>query len=144
MTKIVLLVEDNDDHAELVNQVLEDENIDMQVHWARDGQAALDYLYRKGKHADAPRPSLILLDINMPKKTGLEVLKEVKSDAVLRVIPVVMLTTSDREVEMQNSYLFGANSFITKPVRFNDYIEKIRSLERYWLLTNRFPNFNGP
>lgn len=133
----ILLVEDNPDHAELTRRALENGNVVNKVTWVKDGQEALDYLFQKGAYAEAPRPGLILLDINLPKVSGVEVLKKIKVDEALRVIPVIMLTTSDRDEEAHKCYSFGANSFITKPVKFNEFTEKVRSLKLYWLLVNR-------
>ena len=139
MANVILLVEDNEDHAEIIRQHLSDDDLAKEIHWAKDGQEAIDFLHRKGTHANAPRPSLIILDLNLPKASGLEVLKDIKEDYDLKIIPVVMLTTSDQNDEMLKCYRLGANSFVTKPVRFDDYMEKIQSLEHYWLLTNREP-----
>jgi len=133
----ILLVEDNPDHAELTRQVLDEGQVANQVYWVKDGREALDYLFRIGKYASAARPGLILLDINLPKVGGIDVLKAVKQDEDLRMIPVIMLTTSDREEEIVKSYSGGANSYITKPVKFQDFMEKVRALKFYWLLTNR-------
>ncbi len=135
----ILLVEDNEDHAELTLRALEDGNLANKIHWAKDGQEALDYLFRKGPFAGAHLPGLILLDINLPKVNGLEVLKKIKQTDALRIIPVIMLTTSDRDEEVLKCYSFGANSFITKPVKFNEFSERVKSLKFYWLLTNRGP-----
>ncbi len=135
----ILLVEDNPDHAELTRRALENGNVGNRVTWVKDGQEALDYLFRRGAYAEALRPGLILLDINLPKVSGVEVLKKIKEDEGLRVIPVIMLTTSDRDEEAHKCYRFGANSFITKPVKFNEFSEKVRSLKLYWLLVNRPP-----
>lgn len=135
----ILLVEDNPDHAELTRRALENGNMANKVTWVKDGQEALDCLFRKGVYAEATRPGLILLDINLPKLSGVEVLKKIKEDEQLRVIPVIMLTTSDRDEEALRCYSFGANSFITKPVKFSEFTEKVRSLKLYWLLVNRPP-----
>lgn len=135
----ILLVEDNPDHAELTRRVLEDGHIANQVHWVKDGQEAIDYLFRKGVYASVNHPGLVLLDINLPKVSGLDVLKTIKDDKDLRLIPVIMLTTSDRDEEVIKSYSSGANSFITKPVKFNEFSEKVKALKLYWLLTNRGP-----
>jgi CheY-like chemotaxis protein len=135
----ILLVEDNQDHAELTLKALQNGN---QVFWVKDGQEALDFLQRRNRWADAhnaPRPGLILLDINLPKVGGHEVLKRIKADETLRSIPVVMLTTSDRDEEVAASYRAGVNSFVTKPVRFSDFVERIKSVKGYWVLTNRLP-----
>lgn len=135
----ILLIEDNPDHAELIRRALEDDQVINKVHILKDGQEALDYLFRKKLYAAASRPRLILLDINLPKVNGVQVLKKIKQDEALRVIPVVMLTTSDRDEEALNCYRFGANSFITKPVKFNEFSEKITSLKLYWALTDKGP-----
>jgi CheY-like chemotaxis protein len=135
----ILLVEDNQDHAELTLKALDNGN---KVFWVKDGEEALDYLQKKGRFADgdsAPRPGLILLDVNLPKVSGHEVLKRIKADDGLRAIPVVMLTTSDRDEEVAASYKSGVNSFVTKPVRFSDFVERIKTLKGYWIVTNRLP-----
>ena len=135
----ILLVEDNQDHAELTLKALQNGN---HVFWVKDGQQALDYLHRQHQWADpvtSPRPGLILLDINLPKVGGHEVLKRIKADESLRSIPVVMLTTSDRDEEVAASYRAGVNSFVTKPVRFSDFVERIKNVKGYWILTNRLP-----
>ena len=135
----ILLVEDNQDHAELTRRVLEGVQATNPVHWVKDGQEALDYLFQKGPYVSAKRPGLILLDINLPKVSGLDVLKTIKADNDLRLIPVIMLTTSDRDEEVVKSYSIGANSFITKPVKFNEFSAKVNELKLYWLFTNRSP-----
>ncbi|MDO8476669.1 MAG: response regulator [Candidatus Rokubacteria bacterium] len=138
----ILLVEDNPDHAELTLKALKDGNLLNEIFWVKDGEEALDFLYRRGRYADpttAPRPELILLDIRLPKVDGHEVLRRIKTDEALRAIPVVMLTTSEREDEICQSYQAGANSFVSKPVRFADFVEKVRSLKLYWVLTNLLP-----
>lgn len=135
----ILLVEDNEDHAELTLRALKDGNVVNKVYWVKDGQEALDYLFQNGPFADAHLPGLVLLDINLPKVNGLEILKKIKQTDALRIIPVIMLTTSDRDEEALKCYSFGANSFITKPVKFNEFSERVKSLKLYWLLTNRGP-----
>lgn len=135
----ILLVEDNPDHAELTRRSLESGNVANRVSWVKDGQEALDYLFKRGAYANVHRPGLILLDINLPKVNGVEVLKKIKETEDLRVVPVVMLTTSDRDEEALKCYNFGANSFITKPVKFVEFSEKVKSLKLYWLLVNRPP-----
>jgi CheY-like chemotaxis protein len=142
MSSVILLVEDNEDHAEIIKQLLGGDEVEKEIYWAKDGQEALDFVHHTGAHANAPRPSLIILDLNLPKASGMDVLKELKEDNDLKVIPVVMLTTSDRNEEMLKCYRLGANSFITKPARFDDYMEKLQSLERYWLHTNREPQYD--
>ena len=140
MANVILLVEDNEDHAEMVMQSFDDETTVKEIYWVKDGQEAIDFLQRKGKHADAPRPNLILLDLNLPKANGLEVLQLIKRDDDLKIIPVVMLTTSDRNDEILECYRLGVNSFITKPIKFDEYYDTLHSLERYWLSTNREPS----
>lgn len=138
----VLLVEDNPDHAELTLKALKDGNLLNEIVWVKDGEEALDFLYHRGRYADAtkaPRPGLILLDLRLPKVDGHEVLRQIKGDEDLRSIPVVMLTTSEREDEISQSYKAGANSFVSKPVRFADFVERVRSLKLYWVLTNILP-----
>ena len=140
----ILLVEDNRDHILLTKQALADQGLTNRIYVAEDGQEALDYLYRKGKYAsstEAPRPGLILLDIRLPKIDGLEVLRVVKSDPDLKTIPVVMLTTSTQEEEVLRSYQDGANSYITKPVNFAEFVERVQALKLYWLLVNRLPEY---
>lgn len=134
----ILLVEDNSDHARLCMRALSDGQLVNPVHWVKDGQQALDYLFPGGTSTPSP-PGLILLDINLPKVSGLDVLKRVKTDERLRIVPVIMLTTSDRDEEVVRSYGSGANSFITKPVKFGEFSEKVRSLKLYWMLVNRGP-----
>lgn len=133
----ILLVEDNPDHAALTRRALENTNMLNRIHWVKDGQEALDFLFQKGSHVHATRPGLILLDMNLPKVSGLEVLKKIKADETLRIIPVIMLTTSNQDEEARKCYSLGANSFTTKPVKFHDFIEKVRSLKLYWVLTNK-------
>ena len=138
----ILLVEDNPDHAELTLKALENGNLMNQVFWVKDGEEALDFLQHRRRFTDpaaAPRPGLILLDIKLPKVDGHEVLRQIKSDETLRSIPVVMLTTSDRDEEVAASYRAGANSFVTKPVRFAEFVERIKAVKLYWVLTNRLP-----
>jgi CheY-like chemotaxis protein len=142
----ILLVEDNPDHAELTLKALKDGNLLNAIAWVKDGEEALDFLYRRGRYADpttAPRPELILLDIQLPKVDGHEVLRRIKADEALRAIPVVMLTTSEREDEIGQSYKTGANSFVSKPVRFADFVEKVKSVKLYWVLTNLLPDPNS-
>ena len=138
----ILLVEDNQDHAELTLKALRHGTTTHEIFWVKDGQEALDFLQQRGRWSDAstaPRPGLVLLDVNLPKVSGHEVLARIKSDDGLRAIPVVMLTTSDRDEEVASSYKNGVNSFVTKPVKFSDFVERIKSVKGYWVLTNRLP-----
>ncbi len=138
----VLLVEDNPDHAELSMKALKDGNLLNQIYWVKDGEEALDFVYRRGLYAEpakSPRPELILLDIRLPKVDGHEVLRQIKTDESLRSIPVVMMTTSEREDEIRQSYQAGANSFVSKPIRFADFVERVKTVKLYWVLTNLLP-----
>jgi two-component system response regulator len=134
----ILLVEDNSDHVELILRTLRDNNLLNQVHVVTNGEEALDFLYRRGKYSDAPRPGLILLDIKLPRVDGIEVLRRIKADPELRSIPVVMLTTSADEQEIVESYSCGANSYIVKPLDFDQFVKAIKTLKLYWLVVNRF------
>jgi CheY-like chemotaxis protein len=139
----ILLVEDNPDHAEMTLRALRDDGIPKRVFWVRDGEAALDFLHRRRRYVEAassPRPDLILLDLKLTKIGGTEVLGRIKAEESLRMIPVVMLTTSEREQEVSESYRAGVNSFVTKPVRFNDFVEQVRGIAAYWFGTNRSPD----
>lgn len=141
----ILLVEDNPDHAELTLKALKDGNLLNAMFWVKDGEEALDFLHRRGRYADptrAPRPELILLDIQLPKIDGHEVLRRIKADEELRTIPIVMLTTSEREDEVCQSYKAGANSFVSKPVRFADFVARVKDVKLYWVLTSHLPNPN--
>jgi two-component system, response regulator len=142
----VLLVEDNPDHAELSLRALKDGNLLNEIFWVKDGEEALDFLYHRGRHADAtraPRPELVLLDIHLPKLDGHEVLRRIKADEALRSIPVVMMTTSERDDEILQSYKAGANSFVSKPVRFADFVDRVKNVKLYWVLTNLLPDPNS-
>ncbi|MFQ5830047.1 MAG: response regulator [Candidatus Methylomirabilia bacterium] len=138
----ILLVEDNPDHAELTLRALDTGSLINRVFWVKDGEEALDFLCHRGRYANgaqAPRPALILLDIKLPKLDGHEVLRQIKGDERLRSIPVVMLTTSDRGDEVKECYAAGANSFVTKPLRFAEFVERIRAVKLYWMLTSQLP-----
>ena len=136
----ILLVEDNEDDIVLEQEALADAKLVNLMYVVRDGEEAMAYLLRKGKYENAKIPGLILLDINMPKKNGFEVLKEIKSDPNLRHIPVVMLTTSDSERDIIKSYANGACSFITKPMDFDKFGEVVKQFALYWALVVRIPS----
>jgi len=138
----ILLVEDNEDHAELTLRALRSNNLINEVYVVKDGEEALDFVYHRGKYADVkefPLPGLILLDISLPKVSGLEVLETLKGDPQLKVIPVIMLTTSEREEEIARSYAGGANSYVTKPVNFEEFVKKITEIKLYWIITSSLP-----
>jgi CheY-like chemotaxis protein len=136
----ILLVEDNEDDILLEQEALAEAKLVNLMSVVRDGEEALAYLRRHGKYQNARAPGLILLDINMPKKNGFEVLNEIKADAALKHIPVVMLTTSDSEADIVKSYARGACSFITKPMDFDKFRDVIRQFALYWALVSRVPS----
>lgn len=135
----VLLAEDNDDDIVLIREAFAKGKLINMLEVVRDGEEALAYLRRQGKYQDAEPPGLLLLDINMPKKNGLEVLREIKTDPALRHLPVIMLTTSRREEDVVASYANGACTFIPKPVEFGRLGEVVKQLELYWALVARIP-----
>ena len=138
----ILLVEDNLDHTELILRSLGENRVANTVRHVRDGEAALDYLYRRGVYAapeTSPRPHVILLDLRLPKIDGLEVLKEIKSDQELQKIPVVVLTTSKAECNVAKAYEFHANSYLVKPVDFGKFTQLMDDLGFYWLAWNQKP-----
>jgi CheY-like chemotaxis protein len=136
----ILLVEDNEDDILLEQEALADAKLVNLMSVVRDGEEALTYLRRQGQYQNARIPGLILLDINMPKKNGFEVLNEIKTDPALKHIPVVMLTTSDSEADIVKSYARGACSFITKPMDFDKFRDVIRQFALYWALVSRVPS----
>ena len=139
-TKIdILLVEDRKEDAELCIMALKKYNLANNYKWVKDGQEALDFLFCKNKFVnrkDSEYPKVILLDIKMPKVNGLEVLKQVKANVNTKKIPIVMLTTSKDEQDLINAYNLGVNSYVLKPVGFDDFLKKIKELGFYWLLLN--------
>ncbi|MGZ4847136.1 MAG: response regulator, partial [Halobacteriota archaeon] len=109
------------------------------LHVVSDGEAAMDFIHQRGEYADAPRPDLILLDLNLPKKDGREILNEVKADNKLRAIPVIILTTSALDKDIMGSYCHNANAFITKPIEFDDFVTMMRSIGDFWLTFVKLP-----
>ncbi len=144
--KIILLVEDNPDDVELTLRSLKKNNVVNEIVVARDGAEALDYLYGSGKYAGRDTsvlPTVILLDLKLPKVDGLEVLRRVRAEESTRLLPVVILTSSDEEKDMIDSYNLGANSYVRKPVDFTQFAEAVRHLRMYWLLVNEPPPDKG-
>ena len=142
MQKTILLVEDNPDDEMLTIRALKKNNILNEVIVVRDGAQALDYLFAEGEYAGRDldnRPEVILLDLKLPKISGLEVLKRIKSDERTKLLPVVVLTTSTEDQDLISSYEFGANSYIRKPVDFDQFIQAIGQLGLYWLVLNEAP-----
>lgn len=135
----VLLVEDNPAHAELIIRSLEDHQIPSDIYHAVDGEIALNYLFHRAEYSNLeanPLPHIILLDIRMPKISGLEVLKELKTDPELKSIPVIILTTSEAEQDIAQAYKYHANSYLVKPVDFNLFVQLMEELGFYWLNLN--------
>jgi len=135
----ILLVEDNPGDVRLTQEALKEGKVYNNLHWAKDGVEALEFLKRQGKHAKAPRPDIILLDLNLPKKDGREVLAVVKNDADLKHIPVVVLTTSEAEEDVLKSYSLHANCYVTKPVDLEKFIHVVQSIDRFWLTVVTLP-----
>jgi CheY-like chemotaxis protein len=139
-TITILLVDDDADDRLLVREAFEENHLLNVMDTVEDGEELMDYLYRRGKFTGkTTRPSMILLDLNMPRKSGLEALKEIREDAELRSIPVVVLTTSKAEEDIIRSYELGVNSFIVKPVTFESLVELVRTLGRYWFQIVELP-----
>ncbi|MFD2608595.1 response regulator [Deinococcus taklimakanensis] len=135
----ILLVEDNEPDVLLTLEAFEEASVPNRLHVARDGVEALQFLRREGPHKDAPRPDVILMDINMPRKNGLEVLDELKADPGLACIPVVMLTTSQAEDDVRSSYQRHASGYVVKPVGFENFLSAMKAFESFWLTFVRFP-----
>jgi chemotaxis family two-component system response regulator Rcp1 len=135
----ILLVEDNPGDARLAVEAMKDSKFKNILHHVEDGINALDFLHKRGKYINSPRPDLILLDLNLPKKDGREVLAEIKNDPELKRIPIVILTISKAEEDILKSYNLHANCFITKPLDFDKFIEVVRSIENFWLTIVRLP-----
>ena len=136
----ILLVEDNPGDIRLTKEVLKDGKICNTLSEVTDGEEAMAFLRKTGDYQNAQRPDIILLDLNLPKKDGRQVLAEVKADPDLKLIPVIVLTTSAAEQDILNMYANHANAYITKPVNFDQFIDVIRSIENFWLTIVRLPN----
>lgn len=135
----LLLVEDNEDDMLLIDEAFAEAKLMNVIQKVRDGEEALAYLRREGRYKNAHRPGLVLLDINMPKKSGFEVLAAMKEDPQLRPIPVVMLTMSDREEDIVRSYAAGACSYVRKPMSVEEFAHVVKEFELYWTLVSRIP-----
>ena len=129
----ILLVEDNPGDARLTREALRDAKVRNNLHVVPDGVEALAFLHRQGKHAAVPKPDLILLDLNLPKKDGREVLEEIKQNDDFRHIPIVILTTSQAERDIMDSYRLRANAYVTKPVDLEQFLKVVQSIEHFWL-----------
>ena len=129
----ILLVEDNQGDADLAREALENSKMNNDLHVVDDGEKAMAFLRREGSYANVPRPDLILLDLNLPKKDGRQVLAEIKSDNDLKRIPVVILTTSRAEEDVIKTYNLHANCYITKPIDLNQFLHVVRSIENFWM-----------
>lgn len=138
----ILIADDDEEDRMLAQEALEESRLANDLRFVGDGEELMDYLYRRGRFVDpstSPRPGLILLDLNMPKKNGREVLQELKANSDLRKIPVVVLTTSKDDTDICQSYNLGANSFITKPVTFEGLVEVMKTLGKYWFTVVELP-----
>ncbi|NKE34391.1 response regulator [Natronococcus sp. JC468] len=135
----LLLVEDNPGDVRLTREAFKQGRIDNDLHTVSDGSDALDFLHQRGEYEDAPRPDLILLDLNLPRKDGEEVLAELKDDPELQSIPVIVLTSSRAEEDIARSYELHANAYLTKPVDPDEFIETVRAFEKFWFSVVRLP-----
>jgi two-component system, chemotaxis family, response regulator Rcp1 len=135
----ILLVEDNPGDERLTREALKEGKVYSNLHWVKDGVEAMQFLRREGKYPDVPRPDIILLDLNLPKKDGREVLQDIKNDDKLKRIPVVVLTTSKAEEDVLRSYNLHANCYVTKPVDLEKFIVVVKSIDVFWLTVVTLP-----
>ena len=135
----ILLIEDNEGDILLTAKAFEEAKINNELRVCRNGQEGLDYLFRRGKYVDAILPDIILLDLNMPGISGQEVLEKIKNTEVINTIPVVILTTSESEKDIQESYQLHANSYIKKPVNFEQFVHIVKQIQSYWFTIVKFP-----
>jgi CheY-like chemotaxis protein len=142
----IMLAEDSDRDSELTIDALAQNNLTNVIELVRDGVEALDYLYRRGRFTGRANgnPALVLLDLKMPKMDGLEVLRQIKSDPKLKIIPIVVMTSSREEQDLLRSYEFGANAYVVKPVNFNDFVNAVKQVGTFWALTNEPPPGGQP
>ena len=137
----ILLVDDNPGDAMLTQEAFKDGKVKNNLHIVYDGEEATDFLFKRNKYANAPRPDLIILDLNLPKKNGKEVLAEIKTDDSLKRIPVIILTISKAEEDIVKSYELHANCFLTKPIDLNKFFDVVRSIEDFWLTLVKLPDY---
>jgi CheY-like chemotaxis protein len=138
---VILLVEDNPDHAELTTDAIRSSKVANPIVWVESGEDALDYLFRRGEYAsrEGGQPTVCLLDIKLPGIDGLTVLKRIRENDSFATMPIVMLTTSQQEAEVIQAYVDHANSYVVKPMNFDDFYQRIQDLNIYWVLTNYHP-----
>ena len=139
----ILMADDDEDDCLMTKEALEEAKVENNIYFVKDGEDLMDYLYHRGSYSDEekfPRPGLILLDLNMPRKDGREALMEIKADPHLRQIPIVVLTTSKAEEDICRTYDMGVNSFITKPVLFEGLVEVMKTLSHYWFSIVKLPH----
>jgi two-component system response regulator len=139
----ILLVEDSQDDVELTREALIDSRILNELHVVRDGEAAIEFVRQTGEYADSPRPDLVLLDLNLPRKDGREVLEELKSDPESRRIPIVVLTTSGEDKDILQAYDSHVNAYVRKPLDFDQFIVAVRAIENFWLAVVCLPAPDG-
>jgi chemotaxis family two-component system response regulator Rcp1 len=135
----ILLVEDNPADVRLIVETFKDFQSRNNIHLVKDGVEAMDFLRKQGRYAEMPKPDMIILDLNLPKKNGFEILKDIKEDELLRSIPVVVLSTSDSEKDISKAYDLQAACFVTKPVGLDDFIRTVKSIENFWLSIVKLP-----
>ncbi len=138
----ILLVEDNPGDARLASEALKDGKVSNNLYHVTDGVEAMAFMRREGEYASAPRPDLILLDLNLPRKDGREVLSEIKEDPELRLVPVVVMTTSAAERDLIKSYELHANAYVVKPMDLDQFIEVVRAIENFWFTVVKLPQRN--
>lgn len=137
--RLILLVDDSPDDIMIAKRAFEKCQIRNKLYVTRDGEEAIQFLRKEGNYKDAPTSALVILDLNMPKVDGFEVLETIKSDDELKSIPIIVLTSSERDEDIQRAYKLGCNSFIVKPASFNDFVEAVMEIKRYWLCLSKIP-----